>query len=95
MICPSRGLSGQNVNLLTIELMSDALHQEIETYRAAKQSLAGKAGKFVLIHESQVIGDYETYRAALSDGYSRFGIKPFLVHKIEPDEEVQQFSRDV
>jgi hypothetical protein len=41
----------------------------------------------------QVIGDYPTYREALSAGYERFGIQPFLVHKIEPDEDVQQFSR--
>ena len=51
-------------------------------------------GQFVLIRGSDVEGFYTTYPEALSAGYEKFGVAPFLVQKIAaPHEEVQHVSR--
>jgi hypothetical protein len=64
-----------------------ALERELETYKAKLPELKRHEGKFVLIHESDVIDTFSSYDDALKEGYKRFGLKPFLVkeiHAIEP-----------
>ena len=72
-----------------------ALEKEIETFNRELPNLLGEQGKFVVIHESQVIGVFVSYEDALKMGYEKCGLKPFLVKKIQAVEQVQYFSRDL
>lgn len=72
-----------------------ALEKELETYKTLLPSLATDQGKFVLIQDSKLVGVYESYQDALSVGYEKFGISPFLVKKILATENIQFFSRNI
>ena len=73
-----------------------ALSDELQTYDRVKASLiaAGDEGKFALVHGEQV-SVWGTYEDALREGYGQFGLKPFLVKRIQPVERVQFITRDV
>jgi hypothetical protein len=47
------------------------------------------------ISQRDIAGIWETYEDALQAGYERFGLKPFLVKKIESIEGIQRFTRDM
>lgn len=65
-------------------MATDVLKTELQTYEADKDELVAKGeGKFVLILQRDIAGIWETYEDALQAGYARFGLKPFLVKKIE------------
>lgn len=70
------------------------LQKEISTYNRELSTLLVKAGKFVLIKGEIVEGIYDSYEDALSIGYERFGLAPFLVKRIAPTEQISFFSRD-
>jgi hypothetical protein len=77
-------------------MATDVLKTELQSYEAHKDELDAKGeGKFVLISERDVAGIWETYEDALQAGYERFGLKPFLVKKIEKIEGIQHFTRDM
>jgi competence protein ComGF len=64
-----------------------ALEQELETYKAHLPELKQQEGKFVLIHQGDVIDTFSSYDDAIKQGYKQFGLEPFLVkqiHAIEP-----------
>ena len=76
--------------------MAAAFAKELETYEAKKHELlAESAGKFVVIHNDEVAGVWDTYEDALRAGYERFKLVPFLVKQITPIEPVLNFTRDV
>ena len=63
--------------------MSTVLDSELKTYEQQRDHLLAKAeGKFVLIHDDQVVGVYESEMDAISQGYKQFGNVPFLVKEI-------------
>ncbi len=70
-----------------------ALEQELETYKNKLPELVANEGKFVLIHGDDVVNMYDSYEDAIKEGYSRFGLKPFLVKQIESTEQVHFISR--
>ena len=70
-----------------------ALEKELETYRANLPSLLDKEGQFVVIHGDQVAGTWQTYEDALKAAYEAFGLKPFLVKRIQAIEPIQYVSR--
>ncbi len=72
-----------------------ALDREIQTYQKELPNLLQHEGKFVLIHETQVAGFYETYEDAIKAGYEKFALKPFLVKRIQAVEQIQYFTRDL
>jgi hypothetical protein len=72
-----------------------ALERELETYRRERQKLLTQEGKFALVHGDEVAGVWDTYDDALQAGYTRYGLEPFLVKKVEAAERVQFFTRDV
>ena len=72
-----------------------ALERELDTYKRHKESLLDKQGKFVVIHQDEVAGVWDTYADALKEGYARYKLDPFLVKQIEADEQVQFITRDV
>lgn len=69
------------------------LENEIETYEKQLPSLKDHAGKFVLIHGTEVTGVYSSYEDALKDGYEKFKLDPFLVRQIQIIEKVQVITR--
>ncbi len=71
------------------------LEKELETYRRELPSLLADDGKFVLIHDSQIVDIFGTYEDALAEGYERFGLEPFLVKKIQAVEQVQHITRNI
>jgi hypothetical protein len=72
-----------------------ALEAEQQTYVRELPTLLASVGKFVLISGDVVAGVYDTYADALTVGYDRFGLNPFLVKQIEFTETVYRFSRDL
>jgi hypothetical protein len=59
------------------------LDTELKTYEQNRDHLLGTAeGKFVLIHNDQVIGIYDSKMDAIAEGYRQFGNVPFLVKQI-------------
>lgn len=71
------------------------LEKDLEEYKRLLPTLVTDEGKFALIGEGKFVGVYGTYEDALSIGYEKFGVKPFLVKKISAVEQVQFFSRDI
>jgi len=72
-----------------------ALERETKTYERELQNLLQHEGKYVLIHEDEVAGLYDTYEDALKSGYEKYDLKPFLVKRIQAIEQVQYFTRDL
>lgn len=72
-----------------------ALEKELETYRRELPTLLAQEGKYVLIHGDKVAGIWDTYEDALKAGYQEFGLKPFMVKRIQWAETVQNFTRDI
>jgi hypothetical protein len=65
-----------------------ALEKELEIFRSKLPELKGEhEGKFVLIHDEQVVDFFSSYEDAIKDGYARFGLEPFLVKKIQALEQ--------
>lgn len=72
------------------------LDQELKTYREHLETwMRDHAGKFAVIKDDRVIGIYVDYEDALSVGYERCGLVPFLVKKIESPETVLYFTREL
>ena len=69
------------------------LKQEIETYRQHLSEWSDKEGQFVLIHHTEICGFFEDYVKALTAGYGRFGIVPFLVKKIMQQQQAHTVTR--
>jgi hypothetical protein len=72
-----------------------ALEKELETYKRELPSLLKDEGKFVLIRDDEVEGSYDTYEDALKIGYGKFGLKDFMVKKIQANERPVFFTRDL
>lgn len=72
-----------------------ALEQEIQTYQANLPGLLQNEGKYVLIQGKEITDVYDTYEDAIKAGYEKYRLLPFLVRKIQADEQVQNFSRDL
>jgi len=70
-----------------------ALERELAAYKAKLAELAANEGKFALVHGDQVVDVFETYADAIKEGYSKFGLDPFLVKQIQAIERVQFVSR--
>lgn len=70
-----------------------ALERELETYKSKLSELAGDEGKYVLIHEDEVVDVFGTYEDAIKEGYERFKLAPFLVRQIHSLEQIQFISR--
>ena len=75
------------------------LESELEAFRSQLIDMLGvnniNEGKYAVAFQNDVIGPFETYENALSMGYDKFGLRPFLVKKIERCETVMYFSREL
>lgn len=70
-----------------------SLENELKIYHEKLPELKQFEGKFVLIGEGAVVDTFVSYEDAIKEGYSRFGLKPFLVKQIRTIEDVQFISR--
>ena len=62
---------------------SAVLEKELATYEAEKSKLlGGTEGKFVLIHDGDIIGTFDSFIDGVKAGYEKFGNVPFLVKQI-------------
>jgi hypothetical protein len=78
--------------------MTVALEKELDTFRRELPRLLGDPlyrGMFVLIQGNTVANVYPTFDAALSAGYDKFGLEPFLVKEVTEYEEPKYFSRNL
>jgi len=63
------------------------LDREWETFQANLPALLEKeAGRYVLIHDDQVVGVWDTQEEALEEGYRSFLLEAFMVQHIVADE---------
>lgn len=73
-----------------------ALETELATFEARLPDLlAAHEGKWVAILGSEVLAPFETWEAALTAGYERFGPVPWLVRQVLREQPVWYFSRDL
>ncbi len=72
-----------------------ALEKELATYQKKRSELLANEGKFVLIHADQLAGIWDTYEDALRVGYDKYGLKPFMVKRIEAVDTVNYSTRHV
>ena len=72
-----------------------ALEKEHETYLAKLPDLKEHQGKYVLIHDSEVVDVFTAYDDALKAGYEKFKLEPFLVKQISAVEAVQFITRNI
>ena len=71
----------------------NTLEKELETYREKLKGLLAQEGKFVLIHQAEIAGTFDTYADALSEGYKLFKLEPFLVKQIQTVEQAHFIAR--
>ncbi|HEV2856320.1 MAG TPA: hypothetical protein VHC97_26250 [Thermoanaerobaculia bacterium] len=72
-----------------------ALEKELAVYHKKLPELKESEGKFVLIHEEDLVDIFTSYEDAIKAGYSQFGLEPFLVKQIHALEQAQFISRFV
>ena len=72
-----------------------ALERELETYKRKLPELIAdnSEGKYALIHGDDVVDVLGTYEDAIKEGYTKFGLEPFLVRQIQSAEQVHFISR--
>jgi hypothetical protein len=59
------------------------LRDEISAYEQMRADLeASSLGKWVLVHDGQLIGTYDTFDAAANEAVERFGFGPYLIRQI-------------
>ena len=76
----------------------DHLQKALETYEKNHESLMAQGiGRYVLIHDEEIAGVWDTYEDALKSGYDDYGVDGnFMVKKIlGPLDGIQFFTRDV
>jgi hypothetical protein len=65
------------------------LDEELATYRRElPKMLAAHEGQYALVHGQSVDSFWPTKSEALKAGYERFGLRPFLIKKVEAVEPV-------
>jgi len=64
--------------------------EELATYEANRIILLqSHAGKFALIHKSELVGVFDSETNALEAGYQRFGPVPLYIRQVLSEEQVQ------
>jgi hypothetical protein len=73
----------------------DTFYQEWNLYRRETGRLLaqGMEGKFVLIKGAELVGIFDTWRAAREAGVKRYLLEPFFVHAIRVEEPYLRIKR--
>jgi len=70
----------------------ETLKDELRTFESRRDELLGTSlGKWVLIHDGELAGAFESQADAINIGYQRFGNVPFLVKQVVPVEVPQDY----
>lgn len=75
-----------------------ALENELATFSSQLPTLLAdprNQGQFVLISGNEVAGVYPTFETALSVGYEKYQLDPFLVKEVVEREQPRYFSRNL
>lgn len=72
-----------------------ALEAEMATFAAKQAELMQHEGQYVLIAGDEVLGIYESHTDALTAGYEKMKLEPFLVKRISSIEIVSNYTRDI
>ena len=78
--------------------MAETLDRELDTFRRELPTLLAdpaNRGLFALVRGPAVTGLYPSFDTALSAGYDRFGLEPFLVKEVTEHEVPRYFSRNL
>jgi hypothetical protein len=60
-----------------------ALDVEISAYDSMREQLEGEhMGKWVLVHDRQLVGVYDSFDAAAQEAVKRFGSGPYLIRQV-------------
>ena len=70
-----------------------ALEQELALFRKNINDWTEYEGQYVLIKGDEVIGFYSSYDDAITDGYTKFKLEPFLVKGVRLLEQLHLVSR--
>ena len=69
-----------------------ALEKELEVYKKKLPELKEHEGKFALVGDT-FVDVFGTYEDAIKAGYNKFRLKPFLVKRIEGEEQIHTITR--
>jgi hypothetical protein len=59
------------------------IDREIAAYETFRNDLeAHKMGRWIVIHNEKIVGDYETFDAAAKDAVAKFGRGPYLIRQV-------------
>lgn len=72
-----------------------SLEIELATFKRLFPTLSAEEGKFALISGDTLLGVFESHSDALTVGYQRCGMNPFLVKKISTVEAVANYTRSL
>ena len=65
------------------------LDVEIAAYEGIRDGLEAKYfGKWVVVHDEELVGAYDDFQAAALDAISRFGRGPYLIREVGKTEPV-------
>jgi hypothetical protein len=71
------------VNLLRKGVPMSELKDDIVAYETVRADLEASAlGKWVVFHDKELIGTFDTFEAAAKDAVSKFGRGPYLIRQI-------------
>lgn len=72
-----------------VEANKVALEIELKFFEQhRKEWLEHHAGKYALVKGEELRGVYDTQEAAYAEGVATFGIEPFLIKQVLPEDEV-------
>ena len=67
----------------------DQLDEEIAAYQEMRGGLeADHLGKWVVVHNRELVGTYENFQDAALDAISKFGRGPYLIREVGKTEPV-------
>ncbi|HET7441016.1 MAG TPA: hypothetical protein VFJ47_06925 [Terriglobales bacterium] len=59
------------------------LDSELAAYEKMRPDLeAHKMGRWVLVHDGQLVGDYDSFEIAAKEAVSKFGRGPYLIRQV-------------
>jgi|SRR5690242_19732293 len=65
------------------EVMMAELDEEIAAYEAMKQDLeVHSMGQWVLFHDREIVGMYDSFEKAAEDAVRQFGRGPYLIRQV-------------
>jgi len=66
-----------------VQVMPETLSEEIRTFKQEHSHLMATArGKWALVHDSSVLGVFDSQMQAIEAGYAQLGNVPFLVRQV-------------